>query len=257
MNDSGLSPLVDVSAGEWIAGRLGPFGGHVGSIVPRGYARYVRILHPVRVHDGHARPNQLRWADVCAATGYQPHRGMHWYDVAGITIRHTREPSGVLVQSREARWSEGDPHQGTLPLAELSVLRRVLSQHTAAGADCYFAVWEGQGWSHPPDWATEEALATAGRLRHPHRVYILLSGPLDTTLYDSDPGYPYSERSANLFWPTDRSWCVATEVDFDSTLVGGDADLIAAILAEPDLETWAVEPDDDLAWYWPDHLFEQ
>jgi hypothetical protein len=60
-----------------------------------------------------------------------------------------------------------------------------------------------------------------------------------------------------LFWPTDRSWCVATEVDFDSTLVGGDADLIAAILAEPDLETWAVEPDDDLAWYWPDHLFEQ
>jgi hypothetical protein len=154
MSDPGLSPLVDVSVGAWIALRLGPFGGHVGSIVPRGYAQYVRILHPVDMHDGHARPNLLRWADMCAATGYRPHRRMHWYDVAGITINHALEPSGVLVQSRAARWSKGEPHQGSLPAAELTVLRRVLGSHTAAGEDCYFAVWEGHGWSHPPEWAT-------------------------------------------------------------------------------------------------------
>jgi hypothetical protein len=63
--------------------------------------------------------------------------------------------------------------------------------------------------------------------------------------------------SANLFWPADRSWCVATEVDFDSTLVGGDTALIAAILAAPELEVWEVEPSDDLAWHWRDHISER
>jgi hypothetical protein len=256
--DGAMLPLADVSAGEWIAGRLGPFGGWVGSIVARGYDRYARILHPVDLHDGHARPNLLRWADVCAATGYQPHRRMHWYDVAGITISQTREePSGILVQGREARWPDGEPHQGTLPRPELAVLRRVLREHTAPGSGCFFAVWEGQGWCDPPPWATEQALAGGGRLRHENRDYILLAGTLDTTLYESARENPHSERSANLFWPADRAWCVATEVDFDSTLVGGSTELIAAILAEPDLEVWEVEPDDDLAWYWPDHLVER
>jgi len=31
---------------------------------------------------------------------------------------------------------------------------------------------------------------------------------------------------ATLIWPTDNSWCVATEVDFDSTLIAGDKHLI-------------------------------
>lgn len=52
--------------------------------------------------------------------------------------------------------------------------------------------------------------------------------------------------SPSLFWPSDRSWLVASEVDFDSTLVGGSADLIEAIVGSPDLEAWRVEPDDSL-----------
>jgi len=53
-------------------------------------------------------------------------------------------------------------------------------------------------------------------------------------------------QSPNLLWPVDRSWCVATEIDFDSTLVGGSAELIAAVLANPDLEAFPVRPDDSL-----------
>jgi hypothetical protein len=52
----------------------------------------------------------------------------------------------------------------------------------------------------------------------------------------------------NLIWPADRSWFVVSEVDFDSTLVGGSAELIKAIVESPALEAWQVEPTDSLAF---------
>jgi hypothetical protein len=55
-------------------------------------------------------------------------------------------------------------------------------------------------------------------------------------------------QSPNIFWPADRTWCVASEIDFDSTLVGGSARLIEAILNTPELDTWPVGPDDSLAY---------
>jgi hypothetical protein len=50
----------------------------------------------------------------------------------------------------------------------------------------------------------------------------------------------------NLFWPAGRTWCAASEIDFDSTLVGGPAALIDAILDHPALEAWPVSPGDRL-----------
>jgi hypothetical protein len=40
----------------------------------------------------------------------------------------------------------------------------------------------------------------------------------------------------NLWWPDDRSWCVASEIDFPYTYVGGPTKLIEEILAHPLLE---------------------
>ena len=53
-------------------------------------------------------------------------------------------------------------------------------------------------------------------------------------------------QSANLVWPEDRSWCVATEIDLVSTYVGGSAGLISAIVASAGLEAWEAKPDDDI-----------
>ncbi len=50
--------------GAWIGPRLGPFGGWVASVAPRGYDAYARVLHPIGEHT---------WAEVCAATGATPH----------------------------------------------------------------------------------------------------------------------------------------------------------------------------------------
>ena len=84
----------------------------------------------------------------------------------------------------------------------------------------------------------------------PHRAYALFTGPLDDALnignWVTDDWF--MPQSQNLFWPDDRSWCVASEIDFDSTLVGGTPDLIADIIDRRDLEAWPVGPDDSLAW---------
>lgn len=41
-------------------------------------------------------------------------------------------------------------------------------------------------------------------------------------------GLDVNTQTPNLARPADRSWCLATGVDFDSTLVGGTAELVAA-----------------------------
>ena len=59
-------------------------------------------------------------------------------------------------------------------------------------------------------------------------------------------GWPAAGTSVSLFWPADRSWCVATEIDYDSTLVGGSGRLVSDLLATSDLEAWPIAPDDSL-----------
>lgn len=80
---------------------------------------------------------------------------------------------------------------------------------------------------------------------HPGRDYLLFSGPLLAAAEIVDPAGIWAQ-SPNLFWPADRSWCVATEIDFDSTIVAGSSVLVAAVLAEPTLEAWPVDPGESL-----------
>jgi hypothetical protein len=81
-----LSFVKDPSVADWTAPRLGPFGGQVGSVVPRGSPVYGRVLHPVRDHDGEPatlwtgaqkdRANGAR-ADAVAVHQQSGSRGRH------------------------------------------------------------------------------------------------------------------------------------------------------------------------------------
>ncbi|HET8928799.1 MAG TPA: hypothetical protein VFN24_13350 [Microbacterium sp.] len=61
-------------------------------------------------------------------------------------------------------------------------------------------------------------------------------------------GFPPSAQSPSLVWPDDRAWVLVTEVDFDSTIVGGSHELVAALCDDPRLEALAVPADADLTW---------
>lgn len=235
-------PLTDVRAGDWIAARLGPFGSAAGSIVPRGFVAYARVLHPAPTEP------PTTWAAVCAATGATPHALMQW---------------SAVTRGDAERWGH-EAGGGSLEPRCLRALCAVLERHTVE-QDWFFAVWDGWGWLHegscvrivastdgtapppqvlPPAYPRE--IVDGPKLTLPHRDYLLFAGPpaLVTRLGDPDGT---CGQSPSLFWPSDRSWCVATEIDLDSTLVGGPAALIDAVLAAPGLEAWPIGVDDSLA----------
>ena len=72
---------------------------------------------------------------------------------------------------------------------------------------------------HPPLPARRVRL-----LRLPSREYLLYRGVLERV-----PGWM---DGPNLWWPDDRSWCVASEIDLPWTYVGGSKALIEEVLAD-------------------------
>ena len=63
----------------------------------------------------------------------------------------------------------------------------------------------------------------------PNRTYYLLAGPVAAATRLRDPGSLVDWRRPDLFWPDDRRWFVATDVDFWSLYVGGDHDFITEL----------------------------
>jgi hypothetical protein len=202
-----LSAVQDVSVAEWITPRLGGEFGAVTRTVPGGFAAYARICHPVRTG-----AEWRTWAEVAAVTGRQAHSTMQWHAVLGS----------------DSLWHGDNPDLGNLAPHVFEALLGVLAEHTTSDT-CWFCLWDGYGGLGDQP---------GPRVELPWRDYLLFTGGLRD----------WSEsRSPNLFWPDDRAWCVASEIDFDSTLVAGSRALVEALCTAPGLEAWTVEPGDSLA----------
>ena len=59
--------------------------------------------------------------------------------------------------------------------------------------------------------------------------FYLLTGPVSAVTQLRYPPPTNEWRNPDLFWPDDRRWFVATDVDFWSLYIGGDDDFIAAL----------------------------
>jgi hypothetical protein len=265
MSMEDLRAAADPSPGHWIASRLGGRFGAVSRIVPRGFDAYVRVLHPV---DRAPLTEPTTWTGMCLRTGRTPHALMQW---EAITTPAPTSPAGVGAPvPRVGRRDEVAVAQGTLEPTSLAALLDVLAPFTA-DQDCHHALWDGWGWltrgsalwtfvrvgpgPRPPAPAPaappavlEQALA-APRLSLPGREYLLLTGPLRAALRTGHQVTDdwFDPQSPSLLWPQDRTWCLASEIDLDSTLIGGPVELVEAVLAAPTLEAWRVQEDDDLS----------
>jgi hypothetical protein len=146
-----------------------------------------------------------------------------------------------------------------MPDELLSALCEVLGEHTETSDRCWYCLWDGWGWVNgstilviasegedvpPPAQPPPEAapafppeIIDGPRVSIPQRDYILFKGPLATAT-------GFEENGPALVWPDDRAWCVATEIDLDSTYVGGSQGLVNALLGDPRFEAWPAEPDD-------------
>jgi hypothetical protein len=207
----------DVSAADWIAARLNPFGQDTGSIVPVGFEAYARVFHPIGA-DG-------RWSDLARENGRIAHSQMQLHLISAPPGESTNPERFNVV------W-------GSLPVAERESLIDVLRPRTTTPDRCWLAVWEGFGGL--------DRGGVDARVRLPQRNYLLAAGPIAAvlepvrTVVDFDWGL-----SPNLWWPEDHSWIVVTEIDFAWTYVGGTRAAIDAVLADDRLEAYEARLADD------------
>jgi hypothetical protein len=238
----------DISAAAWIPPRLSGESGAVTRTVPSGYPAYARICHPAADRED----TSVTWKQVAQATGHKTHPLMQWHALAG-----SPDPLNLCGWL----WPGSDPQRGHLGPELLGPLCDLLARHTPTPECCFFCLWEGYGQTRgagaitgldsdeplPPALSFKET--SRRRVHLGDRDYVLLTGPLPAALqlgWWHSPDW-FDPRSPNLFWPADRAWCVASEIDFDSTLLGGSTELIDAILQEPTFDSWRVHPDDSLA----------
>jgi hypothetical protein len=174
--------------------------------------------------------------------------------VAGIM------PPRFAAYARIAHRADGqdsEPAFGRMDVAELAAVAAILARHTTTPGDCVATLWEGHGELHP-----SSTTVLTGEERWPRRrvspsdpVHSLISAALanprvrlpfrDSLLFTldlvalTDPAWsdasgwrqrPFDSLTPQTLWPEDRAWFLASEIDFQSTFVGGSAELIADLI---------------------------
>jgi hypothetical protein len=236
MGDQAARLSEDITAAQWIVARLASESYQVDMLLPEGFAAYLRLLHPIVAHTKTGE-ELIPWRELAAR--------------AGLTDLDRRVQFGTLASYAGVDASDA-PLPGELPDEQLAALADVLADHTRSAHRCWFCIWEGYGppadaapdfsrdrhglfarhaEPHPrPGTRAPEADAERGAIVEASlgRRYRLYTGPLAavTTL-----GLP-----AGLWWPDDHTWCVATDVDLDSTYIGGSETLARALTRHPNLE---------------------
>lgn len=130
----------------------------------------------------------------------------------------------------------------------LADIMRTAAEHTSTTDDITAAVWTGWGFQ-------SGTLARGPFLELPDRQYVLLATSTEELAnpawpWDAEIGWGdgFSGFMPQLIWPADRAWAIASEIDFDSTLVGGSFEFINQVLKIPAVEAERVEPTTDLTW---------
>jgi hypothetical protein len=238
-----MAAADSVEHARWVVDSL-IAGTGVAAIVPTGFAAYVRILHPL--------PDGERWEDVAPCflgSGEEP------YDYPYA------EPLLAV---------EGDLGPGTVDALAASLA-------PSAQGQCHFGLWDGWGWMHAGSmvvsYASADGSPAAARAqeewqqRHDRsmssvhsfieacplsddvgggRPMRLFDGPIESVRaigHDPFSDGSFGRQSPQWWWPFDRTWFVATEIDYPWTYLAGSEPLVADVLASLPVESARIAPD--------------
>ncbi len=215
-----VRPAESSEPGLWLVGARTGAWGTVGSLVPDGYDAVLRIHAP--------DPDVGDW--------WPDYRAL-LEDVAAIAAAHTSTPDAAWIAVWEGygwdtavttiAWKDPlEPEEQQALDLEQARLRREDARRTEV---------------------VRRGLAQIPHLELRHRTYLLLRGAVRDAARLSEPGRPQEWQRPDLFWPDDRSWFVATDVDFWSLYVGGGEQLIAELARSVSTPTEVVTLDQPLA----------
>jgi hypothetical protein len=246
-----LEYVNDLTPAQWIAERLHPFAQDAGAIVPPRFEAYARVFHPAMRQVGTSEV-PVKWREIADANLRAYHPEMQF----GALVALVGTPG---VAQQQPGLFDAWPRTGTLRLEDATALVDVLARHTTTPERCWFAAWEGWGDpvaltrvgssepAKPPPGSIIERPRQQPTFNVPGRGYYLAKGSLTAAL-ETVYGMKSFYQSASLWWPDDRAWCVATEIDFDWTYVGGSKECIAAVLSSSALEALPARLSDGVSY---------
>jgi hypothetical protein len=223
----GVAHCRDVTPADWLHDALLPWRGlnqilRIGSFVPAVYPAHARLLHAAYRGD-----ERVRWSEIAAETGRRLYAGTRYNELVGWDLH-------VDLQKPPKPWREPEP--GTMARDQCVELIDALRTRTTTPDDCWFAVWEGYSWT--------DIDRGGPRVRLENRNCVLFRGPITgATAFGSDYGL---FQSPTLWWPDDRAWCVASDLDIYSTYLAATRDTVAALVDHPTLEVFECRPSDSI-----------
>jgi hypothetical protein len=181
------------------------------------------------------------------------------FDV-GMVIPPGFDAYACLLHSDQ---SDDDQVRGQPNLEGIRTLADALRGATSTEDSCWFCIWNGWGWLHVSAGAiapvgperqgwrdqlveVEQFAASAPLVGDQYREYHLFSGPIGAVVDSSLPAMPY--QSPSLWWPDDKAWIVASEIDLSWTYVGGPPEVIDRLIAAWRFDGWRVGPEDPIRW---------
>ena len=213
-----MKPASASESAHWLIDSLGGFAQGVASVIPRGYEVFLRVFHPFRMNDNTTR----LWKEIAERVGREPHPLM--------------QIDRLLSGFDHDDHYDLPPLDGQIPRDIARVLVERLRVHTSTPDACCHAFWAG--FSGIPTIAPTFDI--------PGRTMRLYEG----TINDAEHGLVIEDAvrttyRPNIWWPEDRAWCVATEVDFPCTYLGCTR-ATAADLQTTFLEITEVRHDDPI-----------
>lgn len=207
----------DPAPAEWVVDGLVGFGENVGSVVPHGFDAYARLLHPAALAG-----QPVSWSDIAHANGKTMHAEAQFERISGVDPWHSTQP-GIWDAPPTIGHLPGttrhDVHDLATPLVD------ALASNTRTPERVWFCVWEGWGGMQRPGGEPP--------VRLPGRKYWLMRGPIAAAVCSLDE---IGADGPSIWWPDDRAWCVATEIDFRWTYIGGSQSLVDRLVDDPRFE---------------------
>jgi hypothetical protein len=170
-------------------------------------------------------------------------------------------PSGYerYVRVRNRRELTGEPRPtGVIAAEALAAVAPLLEKSTTTPHAVWACLWEGYGYLHgavaglsadgvPGGAFSAPALPVEGlpRLHLPHRAYYVFRGAVPAVVGVSLLAQPREigwRDGPNLWWPEDRAWFVASEIDLPSSYIGCAAPLADALLVDERVDATEVAP---------------